>query len=87
MDINEAITAFGKVVEDLEKLQKENAELKRLLKLAAAELTPDICDYCVNNGSKRCKEASIAEGCGNMACQFVYWRHYNEAKGLIESDT
>ena len=65
-------------------LEEENAELKRLLKLAATELTPDICDYCIYNGSKRCVEENAELECGNMACQFAYWRHYDELKGLLE---
>lgn len=86
MTTNEAIASAGKVIEALEKLQKENAELKRLLKLAVEELVPDICDYCVFDGSKQCEEENAMLGCGNTACQFVYWRHYDEVKGLIENE-
>ncbi len=70
----------------IEQMKQENAELRRLLKLAAAELTPDICDYCIYNGSKSCEEENIALGCGNTACQFAYWRHYDEVKGLIADE-
>ena len=66
------------------KQMQENAELKRLLKLAAAECVPDICDYCIYDGSKRCVEENAELECGNMACQFAYWRHYDELKGLLE---
>lgn len=38
MTTNEAIAAAGKVIEALEELQKENAELKRLLKLAMKDI-------------------------------------------------
>lgn len=70
---------------EIVKLEQENAELKRLLKLAVEELVPDICDYCVFDGSKQCEEENAMLGCGNTACQFVYWRHYDEVKGLIEN--
>ena len=61
-------------------------KLERLMKLSAEELMPDICDYCVNDGSKRCVEESAEEGCGNMACQFAYWRYYDEVKELLKDE-
>ena len=84
VDILSAYEDTGLNPNQVEQMKQENAELKRLLKLAAAELTPDICDYCIYNGEKACEEANIAEGCGNTACQFAYWRHYDELEGLIE---
>lgn len=84
VDILSAYEDTGLTPLQVEQMKQENAELKRLLKLAAAELTPDICDYCIYNGKKACEEADIAEGCENMACQFAYWRHHDEVKGRIE---
>lgn len=75
----------GLTPNQVEQMKQENAELKRLLKLAAKELTPDICDYCIYNGSKHCEEENAELECGNMACQFAYWRHYDEVKGLIKN--
>ena len=77
---------LAKWLEELKRIKQENAELKRLLKLAAKELTPDICDYCIYNGSKHCEEENAELECGNMACQFAYWRHYDEVKGLISDE-
>lgn len=74
----------GLTPKQIEQMKHENAELKRLLKLAAAECVPDICDYCIYNGSKHCEEDNAALECGNMACQFAYWRHYDELNGLLE---
>lgn len=85
VDILSAYEDTGLTPNQVEQMKQENAELKRLLKLAAKELTPDICDYCIYNGSKHCEEENAELECGNMACQFAYWRHYDEVKGLIKN--
>lgn len=86
VDILSAYEDTGLTPNQVEQMKQENAELKRLLKLAAKELTPDICDYCIYNGSKHCEEENAELECGNMACQFAYWRHYDEVRGMIDSE-
>ena len=86
VDILSAYEDTGLTPNQVEQMKQENAELKRLLKLAAKELTPDICDYCIYNGSKHCEEENAELECGNMACQFAYWRHYDEVKGMISDE-
>lgn len=88
MDVNGAIAAFGKVVETLEKLQKENAELKRLLKLAVEDLhyfamddfepcfKCEICEKTATSGH-RCKDVSM--------CNF-HWYKLKECEQICAGD-
>lgn len=80
MDTNEAITAFGKVIETLEKLQEENVELKRLLELAVEDLADDmpICKNCKKRHTDECNPESD--------CSCFEWRYADEVKGLIENE-
>lgn len=86
VDILSAYEDAGLTPNQVEQMKQENAELKRLLKLAAKELMPDICDYCIYNSLKHCKEENAALACGNTACQFSYWRHYDEVRRMIDDE-
>ncbi len=79
MTIDEAVAITGRAIEALKRLQAENAELKRLLKLAVGDIqhmscVENICDVCVNDPHL----CTICDTC------IFTWEHYDEAKGLIE---
>lgn len=68
-----------KWLEELQKLRKENAEMKRLLKLAIEHLSDDI-PICEN-----CKKLDTDECDPESDCSCFEWLYSDEAKGLIEN--
>lgn len=62
------------------KQMQENAELKRLLKLAVEDLESDstVCDKCKKLNTDECDPMND--------CSCYEWRYLDEAKGLIEDE-
>lgn len=88
MTTNEAIASAGKVIEALEKLQKENAELKRLLKLAVEDL-----HYFSRDDFEPCFKCEICEKqvvswhrCKDVSkCNFL-WYKLKECESICAGD-
>lgn len=75
----ESIDVALKYMDDL---MKENAKLKRLIKLAMKDIrsSGDFAKFCFY------RYESVACGKCEKDCEFWKWKHADEAKGLIDSE-
>ena len=81
--IADVISADVVSVREYQKLEYENRELKRLLKLAIEDIDNcSFCSMCANHN-----DASKCRKCKAITLDMFKWKHGDEAEKLLKSET
>ena len=81
--IADVISADVVSVKEYQKLEYENRELKRLLKLAIEDIDNcSFCSMCANhNDESKCRKCKV------ITLDMFKWKHGDEAENLLKSET